>query len=164
MKVLGTLALIDEGETDWKVIAINVEDPEADSYNGELQREEQDRCVPFSPENLQEVGTRTDSFCAVVLIRCDAGRTILEQNISLLFVTCDQSSAQPGIPNAGWLSSGRKGIVPQACNQSCLNCVHAPGDTEDTHSEHETLTSLRRYSVCLQGTSLKCCQGCLRRG
>ncbi|TRZ14561.1 hypothetical protein HGM15179_012541 [Zosterops borbonicus] len=33
VKVLGTLALIDEGETDWKVIAINVEDPEADSYN-----------------------------------------------------------------------------------------------------------------------------------
>nr|XP_005495234.2 LOW QUALITY PROTEIN: uncharacterized protein LOC102071497 [Zonotrichia albicollis] len=33
VKVLGTLALIDEGETDWKVIAINVEDPEAASYN-----------------------------------------------------------------------------------------------------------------------------------
>ncbi|KAL8187021.1 UNVERIFIED_CONTAM: V-ATPase V0 sector subunit c'' [Gekko kuhli] len=32
VKVLGTLALIDEGETDWKVIAINVEDPEAASY------------------------------------------------------------------------------------------------------------------------------------
>lgn len=34
MKVLGTLALIDEGETDWKIIAINVEDPEAGNYNG----------------------------------------------------------------------------------------------------------------------------------
>lgn len=33
MKVLGTLALIDEGETDWKVIVINAEDPEADEYN-----------------------------------------------------------------------------------------------------------------------------------
>ncbi|XP_069466611.1 inorganic pyrophosphatase [Ambystoma mexicanum] len=33
VKVLGTLALIDEGETDWKIIAINVEDPEADHYN-----------------------------------------------------------------------------------------------------------------------------------
>ncbi|NWX14578.1 IPYR pyrophosphatase, partial [Aegotheles bennettii] len=33
VKVLGTLALIDEGETDWKIIAINVEDPEAGSYN-----------------------------------------------------------------------------------------------------------------------------------
>lgn len=51
VKVLGTLALIDEGETDWKVIAINVEDPEADSYNGESQ----DQCFPLSP--LQEVGT-----------------------------------------------------------------------------------------------------------
>lgn len=34
VKVLGTLALIDEGETDWKVIVINTDDPEADSYNG----------------------------------------------------------------------------------------------------------------------------------
>lgn len=33
MKVLGTLALIDEGETDWKVIVINVEDLEANDFN-----------------------------------------------------------------------------------------------------------------------------------
>lgn len=33
VKVLGVLAMIDEGETDWKVIAINVEDPEANSLN-----------------------------------------------------------------------------------------------------------------------------------
>ncbi|XP_041117537.1 inorganic pyrophosphatase [Polyodon spathula] len=32
VKVLGTLALID-GETDWKVITINVEDPEANAFN-----------------------------------------------------------------------------------------------------------------------------------
>lgn len=33
VKVLGVLAMIDEGETDWKVIAINVEDPEAKDLN-----------------------------------------------------------------------------------------------------------------------------------
>lgn len=33
MKVLGVLAMIDEGETDWKVIAINIEDPEANNFN-----------------------------------------------------------------------------------------------------------------------------------
>lgn len=33
VKVLGILAMIDEGETDWKVIAINVEDPEANDFN-----------------------------------------------------------------------------------------------------------------------------------
>lgn len=27
------LAMIDEGETDWKVIAINVDDPEAKDFN-----------------------------------------------------------------------------------------------------------------------------------
>ncbi|XP_029305425.1 inorganic pyrophosphatase [Cottoperca gobio] len=33
VKVLGILAMIDEGETDWKVIVINVEDPEANDLN-----------------------------------------------------------------------------------------------------------------------------------
>ncbi|KAJ8271802.1 hypothetical protein COCON_G00106610 [Conger conger] len=33
VKVLGILALIDEGETDWKVIAINAEDPDAPALN-----------------------------------------------------------------------------------------------------------------------------------
>lgn len=33
VKVLGILAMIDEGETDWKVIAINVKDPDADNLN-----------------------------------------------------------------------------------------------------------------------------------
>ncbi|ROI83781.1 GTP-binding protein SAR1b [Anabarilius grahami] len=33
VKVLGTLALIDEGETDWKVIVVNVKDPEAEDFN-----------------------------------------------------------------------------------------------------------------------------------
>lgn len=33
MKVLGILAMIDEGEMDWKVIAINAEDPEAKKLN-----------------------------------------------------------------------------------------------------------------------------------
>ncbi|XP_036372664.1 inorganic pyrophosphatase 2, mitochondrial [Megalops cyprinoides] len=33
VKVLGVLALIDEGETDWKIIAINTEDPDAPSLN-----------------------------------------------------------------------------------------------------------------------------------
>ncbi|CAF98645.1 unnamed protein product, partial [Tetraodon nigroviridis] len=33
VKVLGILAMIDEGETDWKVIAIDVNDPEAKDLN-----------------------------------------------------------------------------------------------------------------------------------
>ncbi|XP_032745152.1 inorganic pyrophosphatase [Rattus rattus] len=33
VKVLGILAMIDEGETDWKVIAINVDDPDAANYH-----------------------------------------------------------------------------------------------------------------------------------
>ncbi|XP_066150783.1 uncharacterized protein Nurf-38 isoform X1 [Euwallacea fornicatus] len=33
VKILGTIALIDEGETDWKLIAIDVNDPSADQIN-----------------------------------------------------------------------------------------------------------------------------------
>ncbi|XP_010886824.2 inorganic pyrophosphatase 2, mitochondrial [Esox lucius] len=33
VKVLGVLAMIDEGETDWKLIAINADDPEAPTLN-----------------------------------------------------------------------------------------------------------------------------------
>jgi inorganic pyrophosphatase len=33
VKVLGTMALLDEGETDWKIIAIDVNDPLAPKLN-----------------------------------------------------------------------------------------------------------------------------------
>lgn len=33
VKVLGTVALIDEGETDWKIITIDVNDPLAEKMN-----------------------------------------------------------------------------------------------------------------------------------
>ncbi|XP_065088809.1 inorganic pyrophosphatase-like isoform X2 [Ochlerotatus camptorhynchus] len=33
VKILGTVALIDEGETDWKIISIDVNDPVADQLN-----------------------------------------------------------------------------------------------------------------------------------
>jgi inorganic pyrophosphatase len=34
VKVLGTMALLDEGETDWKVLVIDVNDPLAPRLNG----------------------------------------------------------------------------------------------------------------------------------
>ena len=33
VKILGTMALIDEGETDWKLLAIDVKDPMAEKLN-----------------------------------------------------------------------------------------------------------------------------------
>jgi inorganic pyrophosphatase len=33
VKVLGIMALIDEGETDWKVIVVDIRDPLASKYN-----------------------------------------------------------------------------------------------------------------------------------
>jgi inorganic pyrophosphatase len=37
VKVLGALALIDEGETDWKIVTIDVDDPLANDV-GDLNR------------------------------------------------------------------------------------------------------------------------------
>lgn len=34
VKILGVMALLDEGETDWKLIAIDINDPLADKVNG----------------------------------------------------------------------------------------------------------------------------------
>ena len=34
VKVLGVMALLDEGETDWKLIAIDTRDPLAEKLNG----------------------------------------------------------------------------------------------------------------------------------
>lgn len=34
VKALGIIGLIDEGETDWKVIAISVDDPHAQKIHG----------------------------------------------------------------------------------------------------------------------------------
>ena len=36
VKVLGVMALIDEGETDWKLLAIDVNDPLASKMNGKF--------------------------------------------------------------------------------------------------------------------------------
>ena len=33
VKILGVIALIDKGETDWKVISIDINDPMAESLN-----------------------------------------------------------------------------------------------------------------------------------
>lgn len=34
VKVLGIMAMLDEGETDWKVLAIDIKDPLANKMNG----------------------------------------------------------------------------------------------------------------------------------
>lgn len=34
VKILGVMALLDEGETDWKLIAIDIRDPMAEKLNG----------------------------------------------------------------------------------------------------------------------------------
>lgn len=36
VKILGVMALLDEGETDWKLIAIDIKDPMAEKLNGNV--------------------------------------------------------------------------------------------------------------------------------
>jgi inorganic pyrophosphatase len=51
VKILGTYAMIDEGETDWKVVCIDVNDPLAEKINDVEDIEK------FMPGKLQEVFT-----------------------------------------------------------------------------------------------------------
>jgi inorganic pyrophosphatase len=45
VKPLGVLAMIDDGELDWKIIAININDPKAALVN---DVEDVERCAPCS--------------------------------------------------------------------------------------------------------------------
>lgn len=82
MKVLGTLALIDEGETDWKVIVINTEDPEA---------------ADFHSENI----TPLQGFCCC--------QFILHSDLSALLLTgCRYRGRQT---TKAWLPGGHCGLV-----------------------------------------------------
>jgi inorganic pyrophosphatase len=49
VKILGTWAMIDEGETDWKVLVIDVTDPDASKYNdaSDVPRSVVERCFTF---------------------------------------------------------------------------------------------------------------------
>jgi inorganic pyrophosphatase len=43
VKVLGTYAMIDEGETDWKLLCIDVNHPKANQLNGKGSKRERER-------------------------------------------------------------------------------------------------------------------------
>lgn len=37
VKILGVMAMLDEGETDWKVVAVDIKDPMASKLNGKYK-------------------------------------------------------------------------------------------------------------------------------
>jgi inorganic pyrophosphatase len=45
VKVLGIMAMLDEGETDWKVIAIDIKDPMASKLNGKYKKKRHWQCL-----------------------------------------------------------------------------------------------------------------------
>jgi len=49
VKILGTYAMIDEGQTDWKILAIDVNDPDAAKFNnsGDIPKDITDRVFTF---------------------------------------------------------------------------------------------------------------------
>jgi len=49
VKILGLFAMIDQGETDWKILAIDVTDPDADKYNchTDIPKEKLDKVFTF---------------------------------------------------------------------------------------------------------------------
>merc|ERR1712032_1083545 len=56
VKVLGILAMVDDGETDWKVIVIDVNDPLADKLNS---MDDVDREMPGFKEATRECSGST---------------------------------------------------------------------------------------------------------
>lgn len=130
MKVLGTLALIDEGETDWKIIAINVEDPEAGNYNGRWRGEERVCSDPVSKAGSFQGRRWTCSCSATTLIRCDTGcesrtghyRPLAKGYAAVYRRLGDLCTAWDLEEKAGCRArpaSGRKG----GCSASCIKAV-----------------------------------------
>lgn len=63
MKPLGLLGLIDDNECDWKIIAINVEDPLASKLNGTLRPHMQSNVIkPHKRDGLQMLGYWHDGY------------------------------------------------------------------------------------------------------
>lgn len=72
VKPLGVLAMIDDGELDWKVIAINAEDPKASSVN---DIEDVERCVLISLPYKFTTSPYILPTVSAVINACAAGRT-----------------------------------------------------------------------------------------
>lgn len=69
VKVLGILAMIDEGEMDWKVIAINAEDPDAQNLNSGCFPQINNKHDGFMKQVLMKVMQRLLSLAAKLVCR-----------------------------------------------------------------------------------------------
>lgn len=67
VKVIGALALIDEGETDWKIITINVEDPRAPFINTVKDLERNKKGALFAIKDFF-VNYKTPDGCALTAL------------------------------------------------------------------------------------------------
>jgi len=64
VKVLGCWAMIDEGETDWKILAINVDDVNASKYNdiGDVPQEDREKVFTFLRDYKIPSGSGPNQF------------------------------------------------------------------------------------------------------
>lgn len=64
VKILGVWAMIDEGETDWKILAINVNDPDAHKYNeaSDVPKEIVDKVFTFLRDYKIPAGSGPNQF------------------------------------------------------------------------------------------------------
>jgi len=74
VKLLGAVALIDEGETDWKVLAIDVEDPlasEIDDITGLEAKMPGKPCVPnqilLTSRQVVSAIMKIQNYCTALL-------------------------------------------------------------------------------------------------
>eukprot|EP01130_Rhizamoeba_saxonica_P002290 TRINITY_DN12124_c0_g1_i1.p1 TRINITY_DN12124_c0_g1~~TRINITY_DN12124_c0_g1_i1.p1 ORF type:complete len:281 (+),score=75.42 TRINITY_DN12124_c0_g1_i1:29-844(+) len=64
VKILGVYAMIDEGETDWKVVVIDVDDPAAESYNdiADVDQSDLDKIFAFLKYYKTPAGSPPNEF------------------------------------------------------------------------------------------------------
>lgn len=64
VKILGVWAMIDEGETDWKILAIHVNDADADKYNdaSDVPKEITDKVFTFLRDYKIPAGSGPNQF------------------------------------------------------------------------------------------------------
>merc|ERR1712137_580502 len=123
VKALGVMALIDEGETDWKVIVIDVNDPRADEFNDITTKD----FVPLS-------GEKQTAEVPPVSVK----RIVEEQQCNQPHGTAELSMVIQALAGAAQkgVTEGLAGIRSVLSEQACRAIYNADSETaESTNAE-----------------------------
>jgi len=135
VKVLGTWAMIDEGETDWKVLVIDVNDPDAAKYNqaSDVPQALVEKCFTFLRDYKIPDGAPPNKFAFNNELK---GRDLALQKMAEM--------------HHEWhlLVTGQKPAKTDKYEYAILNTTlesSTPGHTKATAAEDIVLAAFRHY-------------------